>query len=135
MLVSIIVPTFNRSGTILTTLTSLENLNYPKEDYEIIVCDNNSSDNTRLLVMDFIDTHTQTNIRYLFEARQGVHYARNTGAKFSTGEILYYTDDDMIADPQLLEELIKLFELDAGIACVTGKVLPRWDLFPRVRRE
>ena len=106
--VSIIIPTYNRAKMLGITIESFMTQSYPKDKYEIIVSDNNSSDNTREVVEEWQGKATVP-IRYLFEGRQGVHYARNTAAKAAIGDILYFTDDDMIAANSLLLELVKVF--------------------------
>lgn len=129
-LVSIIIPTYNRSGSIVYTLDSFLNQNYPSEKFEIIVCDNNSADDTKEVVSRYVKKFGENRIRYIFEKRQGVHYARNSAAKAAKGEILYFTDDDMLADPDLLKELMKIFEYDSKIGAATGRVLPKWEVDP-----
>jgi GT2 family glycosyltransferase len=59
-----------------------------------------------------------------------VHYARNTAGKSARGEILYFTDDDMIADRQLLSELVKVFDVDPRIGSATGKIIGKFDVPP-----
>jgi len=127
--VSIIIPTYNRAKMLGITIESFITQSYPKDKYEIIVSDNNSSDNTREVVEEWQGKATVP-IRYLFEGRQGVHYARNTAAKAAIGDILYFTDDDMIAANSLLLELVKVFALDPKIGTATGIVLPKFDTEP-----
>jgi len=127
--VSVTIPTYNRAKLLEITIESFIEQDYPKDRYEIIISDNNSSDNTREVVEEW-QGKTTVPIRYLFEARQGVHYARNTAAKASIGEILYFTDDDMIADKSLLGELVKVFDLDPQIGAATGKIIGRFDVPP-----
>jgi glycosyltransferase involved in cell wall biosynthesis len=105
-------------------------LNYPKENYEIIVANNNSTDNTEEIVLKYVNNPEGVKLSYVFEPRQGVHYARNTAAKIARFELLYYTDDDMIADKELLNEIVKPFQIDARVADVTGRVLPKWEVDP-----
>jgi glucosyl-dolichyl phosphate glucuronosyltransferase len=130
MKISIIIPTYNRGKYIGITIKSFLELNYPKEDYEIIVVNNNSSDNTAKVIKQYINNEDGVKLHYIFEPRQGVHYARNTAAKFAQNELLYFTDDDMIADRELLNELVKPFYVDNLVADVTGKVLPKWEEKP-----
>lgn len=130
MKVSVIIPTYNRCELVGFTLDSFIRQNIEKNDFEIIVADNNSSDNTKEVVKNFIETHKDFKISYFLESRQGVHYARNSAAKFAKGEYLYFTDDDMIADPNLLPELLYLFGLDNKIASATGSVIPKWEVDP-----
>ncbi|MHB8772538.1 MAG: glycosyltransferase family 2 protein [Syntrophales bacterium] len=124
--VSVIITTYNRAEMIGITLESLIHQNYPEDNYEIIVCDNNSSDSTKAVVSRY-QSESRAPVIYLSECRQGVHYARNTAAKHARGEILYYTDDDMVAHSDLLREIIRPFSLDGDVATVTGKILPRWE--------
>src|ERR1700675_1618753 len=125
--VSIIVPTYNRANSLGLTLESLINQSYKKHNYEIIVVDNNSTDDTRKLIEEWQKKSVAPPIKYLFEPRQGVHYARNAAFKHAKGEILYYTDDDMIADADLLKEIVKPFGYNSKTASVTGRVLPKWE--------
>lgn len=129
-MVSVIIPTYNRAYSIGKTLDSFFELDYPSEKYEIIVCDNNSSDNTREVIEQYIQKYGQKRIRYIFEKRQGAHYARNTGAKNAQGDILYFTDDDMIAHPKMLKNLLKVFEQDENVAVATGRIMPKWLSIP-----
>ncbi len=130
MLISIVIPTYNRNKTILKTLQSFIDIDFDKHNFEIIVSDNNSTDNTAQLVKQFIEDNKNYNIHYHFEARQGVHYARNSAAKLTKGEFLYYTDDDMIADPQIFNALLKIFETEPKVGSATGVVYPMWEVEP-----
>jgi glycosyltransferase involved in cell wall biosynthesis len=127
--VSVIIPTYNRAKMLGITIESFINQDYPKDQYEIIIADNNSSDNTKDVVNDW-QKRSPVDIRYIFEKRQGVHFARNTAAKIAMGDVLYFTDDDMIADKDLLREIVKVFEFDTKVASVTGRVLPKWEVNP-----
>lgn len=130
MVVSVIIPTYNRSHLIELTLDSFIRQNFRKEDFEIIISNNNSTDNTEEVVKRFIEKNSSFNLKYIVESRQGVHFARNSAAKLAKGEYLYFTDDDMIAEPDALKELLYLFSLDTKIASVTGLVLPKWEAEP-----
>jgi len=127
--ISVIIPTFNRSMMIEKTLRSFLDQTIDEESYEIIVCDNNSTDDTKL-VLDRLIEEFPKRIRCFVEKRQGVHYARNSAAKKSEGEILYFTDDDMIAEPDLLENLVKTFDFNPRIGSATGLVKPLFDKPP-----
>jgi len=130
MKVSIIIPTFNRGKYIGITIQSFLELNYPKENFEIIVANNNSTDNTEEVINQYINNSFGVKLHYVFETRQGVHYARNTAARMAKFELLYFTDDDMIADNELLNEIVKPFQFDNRVAITTGKVLPKWEEKP-----
>jgi len=127
--VSIIIPSYNRDKMIGITLESFVNQDYPQDRFEIIVADNHSTDDTKVVVMEW-QKKSPVSIRYIYEERQGVHFARNSAAKQAKGEILYFTDDDMIAAPDLLSELVKVFEMDPLVGTATGRVLPKWEIQP-----
>lgn len=127
--ISVIIPTYNRGRLIGNTLYSLLNQSY-QEDYEIIVCDNSSTDDTENIIRGFIKDYGDTKIKYLVEKRQGAHYARNSGALMARGNLLYFTDDDMIADYHLLYNLSEFMSKHPKVAIATGRVLPKWESKP-----
>ncbi|WP_026840435.1 glycosyltransferase [Citrifermentans bremense] len=126
---SVIIPTYNRAALLSMTLESFIDQDYPRDRYEIIVSDNNSTDNTSAVVAEYLG-RAPVAVRYCFEPRQGVHFARNSAAKLAAGEILYFTDDDMVADPRLLSELVRVFELFPDVGCATGLILPQFQTEP-----
>jgi glucosyl-dolichyl phosphate glucuronosyltransferase len=128
--VSVIIPTYNRSELLEQTVRSFLAQDYPADRWELILVDNRSTDNTGELTLRLAVTHDR--VRALTEQRKGAHFARNTGALAAAGEILYFTDDDMLAEPDMLGEIVRGFELDPHVASVTGKVLPRWETEPPV---
>jgi glucosyl-dolichyl phosphate glucuronosyltransferase len=127
--VSIIIPTYNRAEYLWMTVESFLQQSYPEDLYEVIISNNNSSDSTEKIVDRYLKDYP-SRIRYLLERRQGVHYARNSAAKIAKGDILYFTDDDMVADRNLLSEIVKVFLFDSQVASVTGRVLPKWEIEP-----
>jgi glycosyltransferase involved in cell wall biosynthesis len=127
--VSVIIPTYNRSLSLKTTLQSLLELDYPSDRLEIIVVDNCSTDGTKSVV-EACQAQTEFQVSYVYEGRQGSHFARNTGAKHAAGDVLYFTDDDMIADPGLLRNLVPVFDMYPGVASATGRILPKWEVAP-----
>ncbi len=129
MKVSVIIPTYNRARMLGITIESFIGQDYPKDEYEIIISDNNSSDNTGEVVAGW-QAKSPVPIKYIFEKRQGVHYARNTAAKIGKGEILYFTDDDMIADKNLLKNIVNVFLLYPEVGTASGKILPKWEKQP-----
>lgn len=126
--VSVIIPTFNRSATLRETVDSFLAQSYPADRFEIIIVDNASSDDTPEVIDSIADR--APNVRGMREARRGAHFARNSGAMSSRGSILYFTDDDMLAEPDLLEQIVTAFDTGANVGSATGRVLPRWDTEP-----
>jgi glycosyltransferase involved in cell wall biosynthesis len=129
MKVSVVVPTYNRERTLGPTIESLVAQTFDDDQYEIIVVDNNSNDSTPAVVSR-LQTSSPVAIRYLHEPRSGVHYARNRAAAEARAKTLYFTDDDMLADPPMLAALYRMFEIDDRVAVATGRVLPKFEIEP-----
>jgi glycosyltransferase involved in cell wall biosynthesis len=108
ILISVVVCTFNRAGLLEISLQSLSNQLLEDSGYEVIVADNNSTDNTRQVVSKF--RHSLTNLRYCFEAKQGLSYARNRGWQEARGEYVAYIDDDCKVPEQWLTVAKKIIE-------------------------
>ena len=127
--VSIVLCTYNRSAYLLQTLSSLANMDVPEGlAWEVLVMDNNSSDDTAAAVSAFIE-EGHSCFSYHFERRQGKTYALNEGIEKSTGDIIAFTDDDAVVSAQWLRFIADTFrQYDPD--CVGGKVLPIW-LSPR----
>src|SRR5215471_339532 len=126
---SVIIATYNRARLLRQTLDSLRaQVLAAHLDWEIVVVDNNSNDETRRVVESFA-RQDGVQIRYLFERRQGKSFALNTALPISRGEILAFTDDDITPRQDWLQTTlgaIRSGELDG----IGGKVLPRWGVEP-----
>lgn len=122
---SVIVCTWNRAKLLAGALASIDRSDLPPSlAWEVIVVDNNSSDETKAVCDDFARRNPQR-YRYLFEKRQGKSFALNTGIAAARGEILAFTDDDVTVDGQWLSEILKIFESFPCIG-VGGKIVERW---------
>ncbi len=126
--VSVIIPTCNRSGMLKQTVDTFLAQNYPGDRWELLLVDNNSTDNTWSIIHSAAVRDDR--IRPMKELRKGAHFARNSGALAAKGSVLYFTDDDMLADPNLISRIVDVFDADRRVASATGKVLPRWDTEP-----
>lgn len=107
---SLSIPTYNRANSLLVTLHSVARQSADKALWECIVVDNNSTDKTKQVVNDFILSHPNLNIRYIFEPNQGVAYARNAGIKASRGDIISFIDDDERITSDFISAYIELFD-------------------------
>ena len=111
------------------TLDSLLAQSYPAGQFEILVVDNNSTDDTAIVVGRYCATYPDR-VKYFKETRQGSHFARNNVVKHAKGELLYFTDDDMIADSNMLSELVNTFEAQPEVGTASGRVIPHWEAEP-----
>jgi len=122
--VSVIVATYNRCEILRGTLESLMNQESAGIRYEVIVVDNNSTDDTRKTVEEFRKSFGYPNLTYCFEAQQGVSYARNRGIVTARAPILAFTDDDIRPAPNWVASIYEVLQKFPEIDCVGGKVLP-----------
>ncbi len=113
--VSIIVPVYNGQSTLQRCLNSLANLDYPKEKLEIIVVDNNSTDNTPTIIKQYP-------VDYVFEEKRSRPRARNKGIGVSRGEIICFLDADCSAHPDWVRNLIRGFDQE-NIGAYGGKIV------------
>lgn len=127
--VSIIIPTYNREKMLSKTLDSFLKQNFPSGTFQILVCNNNSTDKTQEVIDEYVSNFPNL-IVPIFEARQGVHYARNSAALHADGDWLYFTDDDMVAELDLLEKLFSSCKFFPQIDVITGRVIPMWEEQP-----
>ena len=119
--VSVIVSTRDRPEQLQPCLRSLMAMHYPH--YEVIVIDNAPrTDATADHIQQTYGDVSQ--MRYIREDCPGLSVARNRGINAAKGEILAFTDDDVVVDAYWLVELVRAFNVSTNVACVTGLVLP-----------
>lgn len=122
---TVIIPTYKRSAFLRDTLDSI--LNHPQGlAYEIVVVDNAPSDDLRECVLKYNQKY-KPEVRYVPEARIGLHHGRHAGARAAKSEIIIFLDDDVLVPPQWLSELVHPFR-DSTVAAVGGKIV---GLFPK----
>jgi glucosyl-dolichyl phosphate glucuronosyltransferase len=127
--VTVILCTYNRCQSLAKALSSVALSVLPDSvEWEILVVDNNSTDQTREVVDEFIRQHPGR-FRYLFEARQGKSHALNSGIREARGVVLAFMDDDVTVAPAWLRNLTEPLE-SGQWAGVGGRILPAQDFLP-----
>jgi len=105
--VSVILPTYNRAYIIEKSIQSVLNQTY--QDFEIIVIDDGSIDNTEEIIKELQEKDNR--IRYLrLNINKGASHARNEGIKIAQGEYITFQDSDAEWMPEKLEKQIKAIE-------------------------
>jgi len=118
--ISIIIPNYNMSSYIIDTLTSLENQSLDKKLYEVIIVDNNSTDNSYTLIDNFIKD--KNNYHLISEKQQGPSFCRNLGIKLSKSDLIFFTDADCKVENNILEKIVIFFQDNKDISIVGGPV-------------
>jgi len=106
ILISVVVCTYNREDLLADCLKSLTTQTFNPVQYEVIVVDNNSSDNTRTIAEEFVKANS--NFRLISELEQGLSHARNKGLAEAQGEYVAFIDDDARAPENWLETAAKI---------------------------
>lgn len=127
MKISVIIPTYNRAAIITDSIDSLCKQDLNPAEFEILIVDNNSKDETRRVVEDAIATHKEHTIRYVYEPRQGDYFARNRGAEEAVGGYLVFTDDDALFDTNYLTTILSLFERNPDVGAVGTRIDIKWE--------
>jgi glycosyltransferase involved in cell wall biosynthesis len=125
--VTLLACTFNRSADLREMLeTAVAQETDGTFQYEVVVVDNNSSDDTRAVVEEFAARKGPV-VRYVFEGRQGKSHALNTGLAAARGGIYTIVDDDFILPRDWVRKIVEAFRAHPDASFVSGKVLPLWQ--------
>lgn len=106
MKISIVIPSYNRASYIIDTLQSV--VDQKSSDWECIIVDDGSTDNTEEIVKEFIAAHSEMPFKWMKNERtKGAQGARNTGFLHSNGEYLIFLDSDDILDKHCIEHRLQ----------------------------
>jgi glycosyltransferase involved in cell wall biosynthesis len=122
--VSVIIPTYNREKLIGRAIESVLAQTYT--DFEIIVVDDGSKDNTKVVVQQY-----KGNIKYVYQPNGGSSSARNRGIKESTGEYIAFLDSDDIWIQEKLAIQVDILDRNKNI----GIVCSRMPIFDKEGRQ
>jgi glycosyltransferase involved in cell wall biosynthesis len=126
MKLSIVICSYNRAQYIGDALDSLYNQTSSLSAFEVILVDNNSTDGTPEVYSHWRVKHPDGNFQYLTEHRQGASYARNTGAVHAKTDWLCFMDDDAVAFPDFVANIIKHTQEKPTIVGFGGKIIPKY---------
>ncbi len=101
---SIIIPSFNRSEEIRDLLHSLDDLNFPRDRFEVIVADDGSTDDTKDVVSR-AQKSVSYHLYYVSQKNQGPGAARNLGMQNARGDFFIFVDSDVTVPPEWLREI------------------------------
>lgn len=121
---SVIVCCYKGEETIEKCLDSLCNQSYNKKNYEVVIIDDDSIDNSTEQIKTFIDGRENgfPKIKYFKKLNEGLSVARNFGIENSSSELISFIDEDAKADKNFVKNVIKSFKINHEINCLGGRV-------------
>ncbi len=121
--ISVIIPTYNGRNKIGNAVKSIEESNYPKNKIEILIVDDCSTDDTARIIS--LLKKEYKNIIYLkTDKNMGPAGARNVGIKKSSGEYVFFTDDDCTVPKNWIGEFIEFYQKNKEVVGVGGTIIP-----------
>ncbi|MCB9420718.1 MAG: glycosyltransferase [Ardenticatenaceae bacterium] len=130
---SVVVPTFNRLDRLRQVIRALEAQTYPHDLFEVIVISDGSTDGTDEFLQEI---ETPLNLRPVFQENQGVAVVRNRGIAEATASIVLFLDDDVVPDPCLLEEHMRIHQERDNVVVIGPMLTPSdFVMWPWVKWE
>lgn len=126
-MLSVIICTYNRAKYIGNLLESIAKNDIAKSEYEIILVDNNCTDDTHAICDAFSQAHPDIAFRYVLEPEQGLSAARNKGIREAKGDILVYIDDDALVDGDYLRIYAEHFATNPKTMAAGGPIEPLYE--------
>ena len=126
-MISLIICTYNREKYIGPLLESIAKNDYPTTEYEIVLVDNNCTDNTREVCEQFAIANPEVTLRYVVEHEQGLSAARNKGIKEAKGDIIIYVDDDALVDSDYIRIYAEHFAAHPDTMAAGGPIEPLYE--------
>jgi glycosyltransferase involved in cell wall biosynthesis len=126
-MISIIICTYNRDKYIFNTLKSIAENDLHCDKYEIVLINNNSTDNTEFECFLFQKKFPEVNFRYFIENNQGISYARNRGVTESVNKIMCFIDDDETVKPNYFKVISNFFDNHPDAVLCGGRVEPVFE--------
>lgn len=124
---TVILCTYNRDKYIYNVLKSVAENDFPRSEYEIVLVNNNSTDNTEAECRRFQADFPDITFRYFIETQQGLSYARNCGIRNAQGDLLVYVDDDATVNKEYLRTYADFFAQNPSAVAAGGPILPVYE--------
>lgn len=121
---SLIIATYNRAASLLVALESVVRQDAPLDEWECVVVNNNSKDDTSDRFAAFAARYPHVRMRMVVETRQGLSHARNRGIAETVGEYVAIIDDDERINPGFVSAYIDFFDRHPDVAAAGGRIIP-----------
>ncbi len=126
-MLTVLMATHNGADTLGDVLASYGKLESPPGGWKLVVVDNASTDSTKQILHS---ASSQLPITYLFEPRVGKNRALNSGLRMVEGDVVVFTDDDAVPNPDWLVEARTLADSQPSFGVFGGTIVPQWEVSP-----
>ena len=126
-MLSAVICTYNREKYIYNVLRSIAENDFSKDGYEIVLVNNNCTDNTEAECLRFKNDFPDVAFHCFHEPNQGLSYARNCGVRESKGDIIIYVDDDAVVNKEYLRTYAEFFSRCHEAAAAGGPITPQYE--------
>lgn len=116
MIFTVVIPSYNREKVVVRAINSV--LNQTFQDFEIIVVDDGSKDNTEATIKGVNDSR----VMYIRQENAGACVARNTGIQNARGKYVSFLDSDDVWFPLMLEKQLEQYKSDENVGCVYSRL-------------
>jgi glycosyltransferase involved in cell wall biosynthesis len=124
---TVLLTTHNGSGTFLDALEAFCQLEKPSGGWKLVIVDNASTDQTKEIARSFRQRLPMT---VVYEPRRGQNVARNSGLKLITGDLVVFSDDDVLPRSDWLVSMRELADSKPTFSIFGGNILPKWEIPP-----
>lgn len=125
--ISAAICTHNRAALLPAAIASLLAQSLPPTDFEVLVIDNASTDDTPQIIQRCLAAGGSVTLRSAVQPVLGLSHARNLAVEMAAGDIIAFMDDDAVANPNWLAALLDAYAAFPDAWAVGGKVLPLWQ--------
>lgn len=125
--ITLIIPVYNSADSLWACLESVDKSTYPNKNISLMLVDNGSKDNSFEIFIEYQKSHLDMNAKWL-NSKQGKSKALNMALFNSEGKYIIHIDSDGILHPDALMNMIRRFEANDNIHCMTGAVLTNPDM-------
>jgi L-malate glycosyltransferase len=124
---TVLIATYNGAATLPYVLKEYSNLESPAGGWKLVIVDNGSTDHTREIIASF---RRRLPLTYLYEPKQGKNIALNTALHTVSGDLVVFTDDDTLPQPNWLKLLRSAADSNPSFAIFGGPIIPKWESPP-----
>ena len=126
-MITVLIATYNGSKTLASVLNAYGEMAAPRDGWKLVIVDNGSTDDAREIITSFM---ASLPITLLSEPRRGKNAALNTGLRHIEGDLVVFTDDDVLPDKGWLNELESAAAEHSLYSIFGGPIFPHWETPP-----